>query len=129
MRHECLTDVRHNGDESVDMVLGPEGSKDLAYFGVPVFGTYGTVNAFISEDGELVVFHGHVDEHTVTVFRLLHLETEENFRGAVHGIHEPAFAFDEDADLAAGAEFRLPDRLDDPLFFTRIEEMPCLSPV
>jgi hypothetical protein len=129
MGHERLTDVRYDGDESVNMVISPESSKDLPYFTVPVFGTHGTMYAFISEDGELVIFHGHVDEHTVTVFRLLHLETEENLCGAVHGIHKAAFAFDEDADLAAGAEFRLPDRFDDPLFFTRIEEMPRLSPV
>jgi hypothetical protein len=83
------------------------------------------MDALIAEDSELAIFHREVDQDTIAILCLFHLESEEQFCGPVDRIHESAPVLNEDAYLSAGSHFRRADGFDDALLIRFGEMLLC----
>jgi hypothetical protein len=80
------------------------------------------MDPFITKYRELPVFDRYIDQRSIPLFRVLHLQGKENFSGTVHGIHPGAAAFHVNPDLAACLFFRMTNRFHDQVIFFLGEE-------
>ena len=73
------------------------------------------VNAFISDDGELLRAGNDKNQDGVSLLRLLHPELEKFLLGKWQGIARQFAALNEDANLAGSLRLRCGDRVDDAI--------------
>ena len=96
--------------------------KDIPHLFIPEGGADLAVDPFVSKEGDLPVFEGDIDEHTIAGSGLFHVEAGEDLGGPVDGIHIAAAALDVYPDLAAGAVFGGLDRCYDLLLLLFIKQ-------
>lgn len=122
MRFEGMADGGDDGGDAAGIVSFVEMSEDVADLPVPELLAYFLVDTLVTEDGELPVFQGNIDENAVAGGGSLHVQRGKDLGGAVERIDILAAAFNVDADLTAGAFFGGLDRFYDDLLLLFIEE-------
>ena len=95
------TDILNDGDDALREMFPVECVEHFSHFGFPVSRSQGLVDALVSEDGQLTVLVRDIDQYAIAVFRLFHLQGEENLTRTVNRVNVFAFRLYEDPDLTA----------------------------
>src|SRR6187200_628738 len=119
---ECFSNVCYTLANSGSIIILVEIADHYFYFVVPGFLAELLVNAFISEYCELVIFHGNIQQHGVTVGSLIHLQPKKYFGRLVNCVNILAAAFYVYTYLATRAMFCVTHSINNQLPFFRCEE-------
>jgi hypothetical protein len=76
------------------------------------------MNAFISEEGQLPIFQGDIDQHGISGVRFFHFQPGENLYRPVNWIHKTAMTLHEYTDLSARPLLSSLYGFYNPLFFS-----------
>jgi hypothetical protein len=129
MLDKGCSDVSHDIDDAIHMMCRIKGLKDFCDLLFPEVRPYDPMNAFISKDGKLMIFHGHIKQHTVSVFGPLHLEAQKHFSGTIDGVNKATTAFNEHPYFSAGAALCLANGFNDAEFIRCREKTFGIPPI
>ena len=112
-----LEGFTHRCDSITDTITHPAFAKCAAHDitnSIPKIFSYLGVDSLITDDCKFTTPHRDIEQHSIALPGLIHLETFEDECGPFQGI-PPAASFHMQANFTGSIKFRIPNRIDDAL--------------